>query len=138
MAGGRAAPTSLTVTLTTTGRRTGEPRPVRLYAFPVGEDLVVVGSAGGAARDPHWVANLRADACVTVRLRRETYAARAREVDGPEHDRLWGTVAERFPLYVVYQRRTVRRIPLFVLEGIGEHGRAAASRAWGGGRGIER
>ena len=41
---------------------------------------------------------------------------RAREVEGPERDRLWQLVFKDFPLYTYYQRRTKRVIPLFVLE----------------------
>jgi len=49
------------VTLTTTGRRTRQPREVTLYAFGDGGRLVIVGSLGGAPKDPAWVGNLRAN-----------------------------------------------------------------------------
>jgi deazaflavin-dependent oxidoreductase (nitroreductase family) len=108
------------VRLTTTGRVSGEPREVTLYAFPDGERLVVVGSRGGAATDPAWVRNLRADPHATIRRGRTVEAVRAREVDGAERDRLWRLVCDAFPLYATYQRRTSRRIPVFVLEPAGE------------------
>ncbi len=38
------------------------------------------------------------------------------DVDGPERDRLWELVCAEFPLYATYQRRTKRRVLLFVLE----------------------
>jgi hypothetical protein len=41
---------------------------------------------------------------------------RAREVSGPDRDRLWAVVVEGFPTYASYQRKTARVIPLFVLE----------------------
>lgn len=104
------------VTLTTTGRRTGQLRSVTLYAFADGEDLVVVGSLGGAPRDPWWAVNLRAEPRATVLIGREARVVRAREVDGAERDRLWLLVCEGFPLYRTYQRKTERVIPLFVLE----------------------
>jgi deazaflavin-dependent oxidoreductase (nitroreductase family) len=104
------------ITLTTTGRRTGQPRPVPLYAYPDEERLVVVGSRGGAAADPAWALNLRADPRATVTLGRASRSVRAFEVDGAERDRLWQLVCDAFPLYASYQRRTPRRIPLFVLE----------------------
>lgn len=106
----------MTITLTTTGRRSGEPRPVTLYAFEDGERLVVVGSRGGAPRDPAWVTNLRADPRATMRRGRQDQDVRAREVGGDERDRLWQLVTAAFPLYASYQRRTTRQIPLFVLE----------------------
>jgi F420H(2)-dependent quinone reductase len=112
------------IRLSTVGRRSGEPRDVTLYAFPVadGDDrLVIVGSSGGAAKDPAWVGNLRADASATRRIGRSERAVRAREVVDPdERERLWRLVCAAFPLYVTYQRRTARLIPLFVLEPAGE------------------
>lgn len=106
------------VTLTTTGRRSGEPRPVTLYAFEDGERLVIVGSAGGQAQDPAWVDNLRALPMATLKRGKTTRTIQAREVDGAERDRLWLLVVDGFPLYATYQRRATRDIPLFVLEGV--------------------
>jgi deazaflavin-dependent oxidoreductase (nitroreductase family) len=88
---------------------------VTLYAYPDGDDLVIVGSWGGNARDPAWVGNLRAEPRATVRVGREDRAVRAREADGAERERLWELVCTAFPLYRTYQRRTERIIPLFVL-----------------------
>ena len=104
------------VTLTTTGRRTGEPRTVSLYAFDDGDALVVVGSRGGAARDPNWATNLRAHPNASVKHGTVTRGVRANEVEGAERERLWELVCGEFPLYRTYQRRTKRQIPLFVLE----------------------
>ena len=109
----------MNVTLTTTGRRTGKPRPVTLYAWDDGDRVVVVGSRGGAAKDPDWVGNLRADPRATVKQGRDVREVRASEVDGSERDRLWALVVEAFPLYSTYQRKTKRVIPLFVLETVG-------------------
>jgi deazaflavin-dependent oxidoreductase (nitroreductase family) len=108
------------IVLTTIGRLTGEPRRARLYAWPDGDRLVVVGSRGGAARHPAWALNLRAKPVATVVVGKDEWNATAREVaDGAERDRLWRLVVEAFPLYAAYQKRTKRRIPLFVLERTG-------------------
>jgi len=104
------------VRVTTTGRRSGEARAVTLYAFDDAERLVIVGSRGGAAKDPAWAANLRGEPNATVKVGREERSVRATEVDGPERERLWELVCAEFPLYETYQRRTKRRIPLFALE----------------------
>ena len=101
--------------LTTTGRKTGQLRSVTLYAYPDGDRVVVVGSRGGAKADPAWALNLRADPRATIRVGKDDRAVRAEEATGNERERLWGLVTEAFPLYATYQRRTERRIPLFVL-----------------------
>jgi deazaflavin-dependent oxidoreductase (nitroreductase family) len=109
----------LSVRLTTTGRRTGQPREVSLYAFEDRDRLVVVGSRGGAASDPDWAGNLRVQPRATIRIGRDTREVVAQEVAGPERDRLWTLVTGAFPLYASYQRKTERVIPLFVLETVG-------------------
>lgn len=108
------------VTLNTIGRRSRQPREVPLYGFADGDRLVVVGSLGGAARDPAWVGNLRAEPRAAIRTGREEREVVAQEVSGAERERLWRLVCEAFPLYETYQRRTKRLIPLFVLEPVGD------------------
>ena len=103
------------IRLIATGRRSGTSREVTLYAFDDGDRLIVVGSRAGSAKDPAWVANLRAEPLARVRLGREEREVRAREVDGAERDRLWKLVCEQFPMYATYQSKTKRVLPLFVL-----------------------
>jgi deazaflavin-dependent oxidoreductase (nitroreductase family) len=109
----------VTVTLTTTGRRSGKPHSVPLYAWDDADRLVIVGSLGGSSRDPDWVHNLRADPRATIKTGREVLGVRASEADGSERDRLWKLVVAAFPMYATYQRKTDRCIPLFVLETTG-------------------
>lgn len=104
------------ISLTTTGRRSGQHRQVPLYAFDDRERLVIVGSRGGSAKDPAWAGNLRADPRATVARDDEEWAVRAYEAGGEERERLWLLVAAAFPLYESYRRRTSRLIPIFVLE----------------------
>jgi deazaflavin-dependent oxidoreductase (nitroreductase family) len=102
--------------LTTTGRRSGEPR---LRPLIFGEDdgrYVVVASQGGAPRHPDWYLNLRDDPDVHVQIRGERFAARARTAEGEERERLWRRMAEIWPPYDDYRRRTDREIPVVVLE----------------------
>ncbi len=109
------------IRLATTGRRTGQRREVKLYGWPDGDRIVVVGSRGGSARDPAWVVNLRADPNAEVTVGRDQWPAIAREVDvGAERERLWRLVCDAFPLYATYQRRTTRLIPILVLERTGQ------------------
>jgi deazaflavin-dependent oxidoreductase (nitroreductase family) len=96
--------------------------PVTLYGFEDGARVVVVGSWGGAATDPSWVRNLRANPLAKLRRGREVCEVAAHEAGGAERDRLWELVTAAFPLYATYQRRTSRLIPLFVLEPAGAPG----------------
>jgi deazaflavin-dependent oxidoreductase (nitroreductase family) len=104
------------ITLTTTGRRSGEPRKASLYAFDDGDHLVVVGSLGGSAKDPAWALNLRSEPRASVASGKEEWHVRAREVTGPDRARVWDVVCEGFPMYRSFQRKTTRLIPLFALE----------------------
>ena len=104
------------IRLTTTGRHTGRPHEVTIYAFDDGDNLVVVGSYGGRAHDPDWAANLRSTPAASVRRGDDTVEHVAHEAEGVERDRLWVLVTGAFPLYETYQSRTERVIPLFVLE----------------------
>ena len=110
----------LNVILTTRGKSSGQPRDVPLYAFRDGDRLVVVGSKAGSDREPAWAGNLRANPRASVRVRRDAFQVIAHEAVGEERERLWALVTGEFPTYVRYQRKTARRIPLFVLTPIEE------------------
>jgi len=112
----------VTLTLTATGRRSGQPREVELYAFADGQRMVIVGSRGGSRIDPRWAENLRAEPRATIRRGGVLTAVRAREVDGDERAHLWRLVCEAFPMYASFQRKTQRTIPLFVLDTVEEPG----------------
>jgi deazaflavin-dependent oxidoreductase (nitroreductase family) len=116
MTGYRGRFPGLQINLTTTGRKTGYPHEVILYAWPDEDRLVVVGSYGGRPSDPDWASNLRANPRAAVRRERRTVEHVAREVDGAERARLWALVTAQFPLYETYQSNTDRLIPLFILE----------------------
>ena len=110
----------MNVTLTTTGRKTGQARSVNLYAWEDGDRLVIVGSRGGSAKNPAWVHNLRAEPRAILQRGKQSDEVRAREVEGEERERLWELVGAAFPMYRSYQRRTSRTIPLFVLEPVSD------------------
>ncbi len=105
------------IIVTNRGKNTGAIRKTPLMRVKVGDDYVLVGSRGGAPKNPEWVYNLRADGNVEVRDKTDVYAMRAREVTDPdERDRLWSASVAAFPPYEEYQGRTSRTIPVFVAE----------------------
>jgi deazaflavin-dependent oxidoreductase (nitroreductase family) len=102
--------------LTTTGRRSGEPRSTPLIDGKHGEDHVVVASMGGAEEHPAWYLNLSEQPEVTVQVRGDRFKARARTASAEEKPELWRMMTERWPAYEEYQRKTARDIPVVVLE----------------------
>jgi len=105
--------------LTTTGRRSGEPRSTPLIYGNRGEDHVVVASKGGAEEHPDWYLNLTAQPEVTVQVRGDRFKARARTATTKEKPELWRMMTERWPAYEEYQHKTSREIPVVVLERAG-------------------
>ncbi len=105
------------IIVTNRGNQTGAIRKTPLMRVKDGDNYVLVGSRGGAPRNPVWVYNLRSDASVEIRDETDVYAMRVREVeDDAERARLWDIAVEAFPPYSEYQGRTSRKIPVFVAE----------------------
>ena len=105
------------IIVTNRGNRTGAIRKTPLMRVKDGDNYVLIGSQGGAPKNPQWVYNLRADARVEIRDETEVYSMRVREVeDSEERARLWDLAVAAYPPYVDYQDRTTRRIPVFLAE----------------------
>jgi deazaflavin-dependent oxidoreductase (nitroreductase family) len=102
--------------LTTTGRKTGEPRTTPLIYENDGDRYVIVASKGGAPQHPGWYRNLAKDPEVEVQVMDEVFPARAHTAQGDERERLWRLAAQQWPDYDSYQKRTDREIPVVVLE----------------------
>jgi deazaflavin-dependent oxidoreductase (nitroreductase family) len=109
------------VLLTTRGRRSGRPRTVALFAFPIADGPVpaswaVVGSRGGSKVIPAWCRNLEASPAATLQLHGWSSAVRAREVDGDEYERVFEIAARGFPGFRLYRAESPIHIPIVVLE----------------------
>ena len=108
------------IIVTNTGNKTGAIRKTPLMTVADGKNYVLVGSMGGAPKDPVWVYNLRANPLVEIRDRTEVQKMKTREVsDATERARLWKLSVEAYPPYEEYQAKTARQIPLFVAEPVG-------------------
>src|SRR5215475_9864515 len=55
--------------LTTTGRKSGEPRVSPLLYFREGNRVIVVASRGGSDKHPLWYLNLKANPSVSVQIK---------------------------------------------------------------------
>jgi deazaflavin-dependent oxidoreductase (nitroreductase family) len=102
--------------LTVKGRRSGAPRTVMLMYMEHEGTPVVFGSNAGEPRPPAWWLNLQQDPRATVQTKAGTWAARAREAEGAERERLWTAIGEITGDYAEYERRAGRRLPVVLLE----------------------
>jgi len=105
--------------LTTTGRKSGEPRTQPLACFAEGDDWIVVASNNGQDKHPAWFLNLEANPDARIQIGREARAVRAHVAEGEERERLWPWLQKRNPAYASYERRTERRIPVVILRPAG-------------------
>jgi deazaflavin-dependent oxidoreductase (nitroreductase family) len=105
-----------TLLLTTTGRKSGEPRALPLIYGTDGDNYIVIASKGGMPHHPIWFRNLEAKADCDVQVGAKTLTARARIAEGDERERLWEMMVAVYAPYTDYQKNTERTIPVVVLE----------------------
>jgi deazaflavin-dependent oxidoreductase (nitroreductase family) len=102
--------------LTTTGRKTGEPRVSPLYFHRDGDRVIVAASRGGSDKNPMWYLNLKADPKVEVQIKDETMHLTARDATDEERAAYWPKLVEMYPTYDDYQSWTERKIPLVICD----------------------
>ena len=102
--------------LTTTGRRSGEPRTAPVVFLADGERMVVIGSNAGNERPPAWALNLEANPEAEVQVRGRRAKVRARITEGEERDELWRRMNDQYAGFDDYRERTQRQINVFALE----------------------
>jgi deazaflavin-dependent oxidoreductase (nitroreductase family) len=103
--------------LTTTGRRSYQPRDTMLTA-PIYDDnrVVLVASFGGADHHPSWYLNLRQDPKVTVTMNGRQRSMIARTAGPEEKAEVWRQIVSAHKNYAGHQRKTDREIPVVILE----------------------
>ena len=109
----RGVPTLL---LTTTGRKSGEPRMLPLIYGKHGDDVVIIASKGGHADHPSWYVNLDANSAVEVQVAADKFSATAITVTDERRQAMWDALAEIWPPYIEYQEKTDRQIPVVLLQ----------------------
>lgn len=105
-----------TLLLTTRGRKTGKLRRSALIYGRMGDAYVVVGSKGGHPKHPLWYLNLKANPDVEIQVGSDIFKAVARDASDDERHLLWEQMVGIWPAYDDYQEKTMRRIPLVVIE----------------------
>jgi deazaflavin-dependent oxidoreductase (nitroreductase family) len=103
--------------LTSTGRKSGQPRTSHLISIPVGDSLALLGTNFGQSRTPAWVLNLEADPACWVTHKGRTMEARARKAGDAERAEVLETAKGIYGGYLKYlERITGREVRIFVLE----------------------
>ncbi|MGO9030692.1 nitroreductase family deazaflavin-dependent oxidoreductase [Mycobacterium sp.] len=102
--------------LTTTGRKTGQPRVSPLYFLRDGDRVIVAASRSGTDKNPMCYLNLKANPKVSVQIRKEVLDLTARDATDEERANYWPQLVKMYPTYEDYQSWTDRVIPLVVCE----------------------
>lgn len=102
--------------LTTTGRKSDQPRTTATLYLRDGDRVVVPASFGGRAEHPRWYLNLKSNPKVEVQIRDEQLKLVARDATDEERNRYWPPLIRMYPPYKGYRDATDRVIPLVVCE----------------------
>ena len=101
--------------LTTTGRKTGQPRTTPLLYLRQDERWIVVASNAGADWEPGWWLNLRAAQPATVEIQGRRVPVTGAEITGPEREHLWEILNDKVFDYSSYQAKVRRRLAVVAL-----------------------
>ena len=108
---------TVTLLLTTKGRKSGEERTTPLIYGRSSDDYLIVASKGGADAPPAWYLNIQENPDdVEIQVKGDRMTAQARDATPEEKPALWKLMTEKWPDYDAYQRNTERDIPVVVLE----------------------
>jgi deazaflavin-dependent oxidoreductase (nitroreductase family) len=108
---------TVTLLLTTKGRKSGEERTTPLIYGCNGDDYLIVASKGGADAPPAWYLNIQENPDdVEIQVKGDRFKVRARDAGPDEKPEMWKTMTAEWPAYDEYQEKTDREIPVVVLE----------------------
>ena len=103
------------IVVTSVGNKTGKLRKTPLMRVEHEGRYAAVGSLGGAPKHPVWYYNVIANPHVELQDGPVKQDYQAREVHGEEYDTWFERAAEVWPDYREYQKKTTRKMPIFVL-----------------------
>ncbi len=101
--------------LTTTGRKSGEPRTTPLSYLRDGDDCVIVASNNGSDRHPAWWLNLEAHSKAQITVGRKAWTVDMLVAEGEEYARLWPLLLDYNPQYAGYKAKARRKLPVVIL-----------------------
>ena len=101
--------------LTTTGRRSAQPRTSPMMYVRDADRLLVIASNAGADEHPMWYRNLVADPRVHVEIGDESYDATAVPLTGSDREEVFARIVGNFPFFGDHQAKVQREIPVVEL-----------------------
>ncbi len=102
--------------LTTTGRKSDQPRTTATLYLRDGDRVILPASFGGRDEDPFWYLNLKENPEVRVQIRAQHLDLVARDATDAERERYWPRLTRMYPPYRKYREAADRVIPLVVCE----------------------
>ena len=95
--------------LTTTGRKSGEPRTAPILYLEHGEAMILIDTNAGNEKLPGWSHNLKAKPRAEVQIGRRKLEVTARVAEGAEREELWRACTDQyggFDEYITWMKRT--------------------------------
>ncbi len=102
--------------LTTTGRKSGQPRTAPVLYLADGDSYVVINTNAGNDKTPAWSLNLRAEPEAEVEVKGKRVKVRSRLAEGEERAGLWRRHMEQYSGWDFYESQLDREVGVFVLE----------------------
>jgi len=102
--------------LTTTGRKSGEPRTAPVLYLAHGEAMILIDTNGGNEKLPGWSYNLRATPRAEVEVGGRKLAVTARVAEGAERAELWRASVDQYAGFDDYVKWLKRTPSVWVLE----------------------
>ncbi|PRZ41901.1 deazaflavin-dependent oxidoreductase (nitroreductase family) [Antricoccus suffuscus] len=104
------------IIVTCKGAQSGALRKVPLMRVEHDGEYLAVASMGGAPKNPVWYYNLKANPDVQLQDQGDKWDMTATELpEGDERAAWWDRAVAAYPPYADYQKKTDRRIPVFLL-----------------------
>jgi deazaflavin-dependent oxidoreductase (nitroreductase family) len=103
------------ILLTSVGAKSGKLRKSPLMRVEHDGRYAVVASLGGAPKNPVWYYNLVANPHVELQDGPVKKDYQAVEVHGEDYDAWFERAVAAWPDYAEYQKKTTRKMPIFVL-----------------------
>ena len=102
--------------ITSIGAKSKQPRTLVLYGFSEDEEIALIASNFGQARNPSWYYNLKANPKCQVEWKGSSREYIAREAAGGEYEKYWNKAVSYYKGYALYKiRASHRHIPVMIL-----------------------